>query len=95
MPFVMWVSFCERPMNEFSQLASFPSLLKVCLMNKQCLFQVPKHLQSEDEARNVKTAYRSGLELYPPGGPADRQFPLACALVFLRIKRDIENYYVL
>jgi hypothetical protein len=28
-------------------------------------------------------------------GPADRQFPLACALVFLRIKRDIENYYVL
>jgi hypothetical protein len=37
---------------------------------KQCLFQVLKYLQPGDEARNGETAYRSGLELYPPGGPA-------------------------
>ena len=27
-------------------------------------------MQPADEARNGATAYRSGLELYPPGGPA-------------------------
>ena len=37
---------------------------------KQCLFSALKYLQPGDEARNGETAYRRGLELYPPGGPA-------------------------